>query len=141
LALVSFIPAGYNRRTQYGYIDKTGKEAFPFTDKWSKAHSFSEGLAAVWGGITWKFIDKTGKVVIGYTAKNKKGLLGLDDVLDFNEGMAAVNYYGKWGFIDKTGKFIIKAQYDDAESFVNGKAKVKKDATEFYIDRTGKEIK
>ena len=138
LALVSFIPAGYNRRTQYGYIDKTGKEAFPFTDKWTKAHSFSEGLAAVWGGIAWEFINKTGEVVIGFVSKKKAGYLtGLDAVLDFNEGIAAVNYYGKWGFIDKTGKFIIKAQYDKAENFTNGKAKVKKGTQEFFIDKAG----
>lgn len=142
LALVSFIPAGYNRRTQYGYIDKTGKEAFPFTDKWSKAHSFSEGLAAVWGGIAWEFINKTGEVVIGFVSKKKAGYLtGLNAVLDFNEGVAAVNYYGKWGFIDKTGKFIIEPQYDKAESFTNGKAKVKKGTQEFYIGKTGKEVK
>ncbi len=144
LALVSFIPAGYNRRTQYGYIDKTGKEAFPFTDKWTKAHSFSEGLAAVYDGFTWKFIDKTGEVAIGTGAKNKKAdnLPRLGGVLDFSEGLAAVAKYnaGGWGFIDKTGKFIIEPQYDKAESFTNGRAKVKKGTQEFYIDKTGNTI-
>lgn len=141
LALVSFIPEGYNRRAQYGYIDKTGKEVIPFTDKWTKAHSFSEGLAAVWGGIAWEFINKTGEVVIGFVSKKKAGYLtGLNAVLDFNEGLAAVNNYGKWGFIDKTGTFIIKAQYDKVESFTNGKAKVKKGTQEFFIDKTGNMI-
>lgn len=142
LALVSFVPAGYNRRTQYGYIDTAGKEAFPFTDKWSKAHSFSEGLAAVWGGIGWEYIDKTGKVVIGFVPNKKAGYLtGLNAVSDFNGGIAAVKYYSEWGFIDKTGKFIIKPQYDGAENFVNGKAKVKTGTEEFFIDKTGKEVK
>ena len=33
---------------------------------------------------------------------------------------------GKWGFIDMSGNIVIKAQYDDVESFSEGGAMVKK---------------
>ncbi|MBO4434018.1 MAG: WG repeat-containing protein [Bacteroidales bacterium] len=51
---------------KYGYIDEAGKVVI--APKYSAAHGFSEGLAAVKmeteDGDKWGFIDKTGKVVI-----------------------------------------------------------------------------
>jgi len=55
--------------------------------------------------------------------------------------MAAVMKNDKWGYIDKTGKQVIQLKYDYAEDFKNGKAKVKLDGEEFYIDKKGKKVK
>jgi hypothetical protein len=61
--------------------------------------------------------------------------LKYDDVSKwgFKEGLTQVYQNGKWGYVDKSGNELIKPQYDEADDFVNGKAKVKKDGKEFYI--------
>ena len=44
---------------------------------------------------------------------------------DFKEGLAPVKTEDeKWGFIDAKGRLVIKPQFEDAESFYNGLAKV-----------------
>ena len=44
----------------------------------------------------------------------------------------------EWGFIDKEGKAVIAPQFDFAESFSGGLARVKIGRNEGYIDATGK---
>lgn len=140
MALVSRYDS-YMKRTEYGYVDKTGKVAIPLSSRWGVLnyipHNFSEGLALVWIE-GWTYIDKTGKAI--------NSPYNMGDGKDFSEGLAAVSEYNnglgkkQWGFIDKTGKYVIASQYDEAESFTNGKAKVKKGTQEFFIDKTGNMI-
>lgn len=59
---------------------------------------------------------------------------------NFKEGLARVVKSGAgYGFIDKDMKFVIPMQYDDAEDFNDGKAKVKRGDTWLLIDKEGKE--
>jgi hypothetical protein len=90
---------------KYGFIDKTGNEIIPCT--YDLAKSFSEGLAAVNIGGKWTEIDPV----------FKQAFSGVDNYITFQGG--------KWGFIDTGGNVVIQLQYDDAESFKNGKATVK----------------
>ena len=46
-------------------------------------------------------------------------------------------YGGKYGFINRIGDIVIKVQYDDAESFEDGLARVKIGDKWGYIDKTG----
>lgn len=46
----------------------------------------------------------------------------------------------KWGFIDKEGKTIIPFEYDDADYFFEGLARVKKNGKYGFIDKQGKII-
>ncbi len=89
------------------------------------------------------YIDATGKLITP---------LKYDGASYFSEGLATVNIGGKledfgvteggkWGFIDKTGKEVITAKYEFTSLFKNGKAKVTLNGREFYIDKTGKEVK
>ncbi|HDS30236.1 MAG TPA: WG repeat-containing protein, partial [Firmicutes bacterium] len=59
----------------------------------------------------------------------------------FPEGLAPVMIDGKWGFIDKTGKITINPQFDRAESFSEGLARVRlgdwKTGKWGFIDKTG----
>jgi hypothetical protein len=57
----------------------------------------------------------------------------------FTEGVAAVAVAGKWGYIDPSGAFRIPAQFDAAEPFAGGVAKVtRRDTKEIlYIDPRG----
>ena len=127
-------------RGRYGLMDSITK-AVLIKPKYQKVNDFSEGLAAVWGaGLSggWGYIDKTGKAI--------NSPYDLSGVSNFSEGLAAVAQFNsglgkkQWGFIDKTGKYVIASQYDEAESFTNGKAKVKKGTQEFFIDKTGNMI-
>ncbi len=143
---------------KYGFVGKTGKVMIPL--EYDDAGSFSEGLARVKKGYMREVnvinseglvqvekvyigenivIDKTGKVVIPrreYVVSN-----------DFSEGLAAVEKHDadgneKYGFIDKTGKIVVTPEYDGAENFSDGLAKVRKGGWETgkygLIDKTGK---
>ncbi len=46
----------------------------------------------------------------------------------------------KYGFIDKSGKVVIEPQFDDAEPFSEGLAKVEKDDKYGFIDKSGKVV-
>ena len=69
--------------------------------KLTNAFSFSEGVAAVWIGPGWGYIDKTGKIAIQplFTFAHA-----------FSEGLAVVQMGFQWGYIDKTGNMVIKLQ-------------------------------
>ena len=66
--------------------------------KLTNAFSFSEGVAAVWIGPGWGYIDKTGKIAIQplFTFAHA-----------FSEGLAVVQMGFQWGYIDKTGNMVI----------------------------------
>jgi hypothetical protein len=154
---------------QWGFLDSKGLEVLSpryyfspndiyagkirrkgmFKGGYSRACIEAKDVGVVIKGGKWGFIDSTFKEVVPFK---------YDAVNFFSDGLAAVNiggeYYhydvdygfrgGKWGFIDNTGKVVIPIVYDDNESgywFENGKAKVKLNDREFYIDKNGNEIK
>ncbi len=69
--------------------------------KLTRAFSFSEGVAAVWIGPQWGYIDKTGKIAIQPV---------FNDAYEFSDGLAVVQMGFQWGYIDKTGNMVIKLQ-------------------------------
>ena len=81
----------------YGYINKKGK--IVIKPSYGQAFQFSEGLACVQDGKTYKygFINKKGKKVIKCT---------YDYALSFKNGLACVMKKGKSYMIDKRGKTI-----------------------------------
>ena len=83
------------------------------------------------------FIDRKGSLVIDYQFQSTQG---------FYEGLAAVKKKEKWGFINTRGIEVIPFRYDNvvafpddpmASGFSGGKAKVKLDGFEFFIDKKG----
>lgn len=80
------------------------------------------------------FADKEGQEVIAPTYNAAK---------DFSEGLAPVwNKDDKVLFIDPTGAVVIKPhRYDRVEGFRDGKCKVSRKDSEWYIDREGKKVK
>lgn len=75
-----------------------------------------------------------------FATKDGKRLTSIDfDYIDdFSEGLACVGIRGRgYGFIDKTGKLVIPTIYENADSFRNGKASVKKDNKWCHIDKNG----
>lgn len=63
-----------------------------------------------------------------------------DSILSgFNNGLCPVKFNGKWGYMDKKGNLVIDTIYDMAKVFTEeGIARVKKDSTEYFIDKSGK---
>ena len=141
--LKAFSDKPLNRFGKWGFKDQNGKVIV--APKYNSSHQFREGLAAVSIGGSYDeefdmvlgskygFIDNTGKEVIA---------LKYESINDgFYEGLAAVKLNGKWGYINTAGNEVIPFQYSEAFIFMNGKAKVRKDGREFFIDKTGKEVK
>jgi hypothetical protein len=101
---------------------------------------FADDLAIArnWGQTTTStLLDTSGKVLF------QKDFY----FSDFSEGLAAAYVQdaksggGKYGYVDLTGEFAVKAQYDSAGDFTDGKALVSTtDGQQFYIDHAGKKV-
>ena len=109
----------------WGYVNKDGKIVIP--EKYDQAYDFSNGLAHVIERGCHCYIDVTGRIVAR----------GFYDACDYSEGYALVQNptNGKWGYIDTKGIVVVPYIFDDASSFSEGRALVKKDGRVGYIDR------
>ena len=80
-----------------------------------------------------------GVLCIYYWEKDNSNLK-YDEVRAFPEdGLARVKLDNKWGFINKTGEEVIPLQYDDADYFKDGVAKVKLGDEEFLLTKKERE--
>lgn len=116
-----------DRNGVYGFADQHGQVVVEprFTD----AHDFSFGMAAVQLDGLWGYIDRKGGLVI----KPRFERAG-----DFYEGRAAVYYNSFWGYIDMEGRLVIPCQYHMAGDFSEGRAPVCKDYRWGFIDNSGR---
>jgi hypothetical protein len=99
------------------------------------------------GRRSYGFINKTGKLVIGFDRLPKT----TDQVGDFSEGLAAfymkkdkgdpADYPDrKAGYIDATGKIVIAPRWRYAGDFSDGLAVVQSKGFSGYINRRGEEV-
>ncbi len=132
--------------------------------------NFSEGLASVYYGSQYGYIDTTGTEVIPCKfskvsefseglaqvriGKNKVGFINKtgEVVIDlsgytfckfskgFSGGLAEVKRNDKYGFIDTTGTEVVPVKYDKVDDFSEGLAGVKLNDKWGFIDTTGQEI-
>lgn len=90
------------------------------------------------------FINKTGKLVIGFDRSPKR----FEGAYEFQEGRAAIyvtkekvdphSPYYAMGYLDEKGKVVIAPRYDDAHDFSEGLAYVSSKEFRGFIDRHGK---
>lgn len=85
-------------------------------------------------------IDKGGNVVIPNLSK-----IGQFDVVlvgIMSDGLIRFKTDdGKWGYVNKSGEVVIKPIYTKCENFVNGKARVNNEKSEFLIiDKSGNQV-
>lgn len=107
--------------------------------KFDKANSFSEGLACVFIGDAFGFIDKSGKIIV----KPVFDRAGRTGGSDFSEGLAVVmpESSSREGYIDKTGKMVIQPRFEYGEDFSEEMALVSEGNERLsFIDKTGKVI-
>ncbi len=125
---------------KYYYIDKTGKPAFG-GKKWEWADTFSDGMALVYEGNGWGFINTEGELVIPckYSSRAEENPEG------FHDGLALVvtdPARERVSFIDKTGKKAFEREFLTACSFSEGLASIFDEEQDRwgYIDKTGKTV-
>lgn len=81
-----------------------------------------------------------GRSTFAFPNDLKRCSITFDYIDNFKEGLARVYKAGYgYGYIDAKMKFVIPMQYDDAEDFNDGKARVNRGGTWFFIDKKGKE--
>jgi hypothetical protein len=100
----------------WGYINN--ETQFVIQPKFRDARPFSEGLAAVWDGRNWGYIDKDGNAVIPLQfhcheiGPFREGLAlvdgvgGIDAAIILREGRIFVSI----GYIDRSGKWVIRSR-------------------------------
>ncbi|MBP6575301.1 MAG: WG repeat-containing protein [Flavobacteriales bacterium] len=93
----------------------------------------------------WQVTNVKGDVYLsGFVDLNGKETVPLiyDDVLYFDpeEDRTRAGIKDKFGYLDAYGNAVIPVQYDYAEIFRKGKARVAINGRDFFIDRNGNEV-
>lgn len=117
----------------YGYFDRDGRTVIE--PQFINAGDFSDGedaLAIAIKDRQYHFIDRTGRTMLTLPIE------GHDRASRFSEGLVPWKQDGWWGYRDARGNWVIRPQYDAADPFENGLARVAvaKGKTQ-WIDRKG----
>ena len=96
--------------------------------KYVLAISFSCGMAQVFDGHMYGFINENGEEAIPLVFK---------DARSFSENLAPVKLDEKWGYIDTRGNSVIRPQFDAAMPFSEGMARVCVNQKWGFIDHSG----
>ena len=135
---LAMVRLGELSTARYGYIDWTGTEVIPL--HFQKAKYFSQGLAAVKVADSWGYILPSGdfKITPRFAGTGKAKRWPDTRAGSFVNGLAPV-WVGQdsYRFIDITGSFAFEGRFDDANSFSEGLAVVKKGDRYGYIDTEG----
>lgn len=134
------------------YISNNGIVAVKNNGKWALANS-SDGRVItdylydevvfnshneVFAGKYAVVKDKEGYFVIDETGKELNGVRYADAKGFEGTYYAVADASGKWGYANPSGEITIACQYDDAFSFSDNVAAVKKDGVWNYINTKGK---
>lgn len=140
---------------QYGYIFHHGMALFELTDGSAIAidpmgnelfrlekGSFDRlgGLmdnGLIWFEQGWRsgLLDSTGRLISPAVYQLPDEGPWYSD--RFPQGRQAVALDGLWGYLDNGGQLVIPCQYDSAQNFRHGLARVEKDGRLAYIDLSG----
>jgi hypothetical protein len=149
----NFSRVAYESDIKVSYIDKSGK---PFTDWFTSASEFSEGLAFVSNdsriipgfsrseyGLDFDNItNRTPGKLFKYQAIDSSGKIifkaNFDDVSSFSDGLAQIQINGKIGFVNRQGKIVIEPRFDSSYQFSEGMNYVGIGDKRFFIDKSGK---
>jgi hypothetical protein len=146
--------AAVEKNGKWGFIDRTGNVAIACT--YDDAGGFSEGLASVKKDGMWGYINTSGTLAIPFTWSDEdymvdggSGNVNHDGMFvrsAFRGGRALLmdNKTFKFGFIDTGGGVVVPFDYNDAATFHEGFAAVKKTIDNVqlwgYIDTQGNPI-
>jgi hypothetical protein len=122
---------------KFGFIDMFAKEIVP--PMYTEFSGFDGKYFYLWKEMKSGIIDVKGKIISPFI---------YESVGRFSDGLASVKRDvvfdldtkgkdEKYGFIDETGKEVIARKFDYADDFKNGKAKVRLNGEEFYVNKKG----
>ena len=117
----------------YGLLDENGNEIVPA--QYLYVDIVKDGMIpAFTKEKVFVFLDETGKKIKDVGFRNifpsyREDLLAVADPET-----------GKWGFVDRNLNYVIKPQFEDVWSFIDGIALVTQDGLRGIIDKTGKYI-
>jgi hypothetical protein len=126
----------YDTERQYYYIANADNGNIVKILPYKKVNDFKEGMALVTSENGVGFINTKGVEIVPPTGK-------YNWAEDFSGGLAAVgtnDEQGKRktaGFINKTGAVVFPLTYQDAKSFSENLAAVKKNGKWGFVDKTG----
>jgi hypothetical protein len=146
-----------------GYVARDGTVVVK--PRYENAGDYSCGVASVYDGKRWRYIDKCGEPVRGLPGGSggfHEGVAGfwrdgtcalltlagevikLPDANWVSEycsnGRIGVRVGNLYGYIDQRGRLVIDAKFDDASTFSEDLADVRFGARCGYIDTTGKTV-
>ena len=163
--LCAWSPSGSD---YWGFVNKSGDEVISpkFSALDQSSQGFQNGLCpASPNGKKWGVINKMGSYVINpqfdhivpdnksfqIRIGNKFGWCDAGGRISINPRWEEVGFFGVnelapvmenglWGYIDEFGSYVIKPQFEEAISFVAGKAWVKDEDMWGLIDKSGKYV-
>ena len=120
---------------RYRIIDTTGRTVATMNyDQVNPQSPERWQVTRIKGDTYWSgFVDLDGKEVVP---------LIFDEVGYYDEAVKRIRVgkEGKYGFLDELAQVAIPIQYEYAEIFDKGKARVMHDGRQFFIDPNGKEV-
>jgi hypothetical protein len=150
----------------WGYINKSGKAVVEIKYQWTEP--LEQGIGRVKQNDKYALMDKTGKFITGfdfefiYPVRNnhvvvrtpdfKYGLMDIrgqwvipdehDDLGNLQEGLLPAAKNEVWGYINLKNQWVVPPQFQFAEVFKNGLARVKMQLKNYtytygYIDKQG----
>ncbi len=123
----------------YFYADTTGKEFHPYP--WSWMEPFREGMAVVRASSTAEFQPIGTPPYYRPYYFDRSYMPYPDNEEDYRmENTNCSPTKITYGYINYDGELVIPCEFDFAESFHDGYARVKKDGKSLFIDKTGKII-
>lgn len=122
-----------NKKGRWGYVDLSGRKVIDY--KYDEAQNFVDGVAMVRKGDSWGLInvrdDEVLKVKYDLIEKHSDKVYRVAQGGKHKDGVLMDE---KYGFMSDKGKTILKPEYDEIGSFVNGMAFIKKGNTYGYIN-------
>jgi hypothetical protein len=126
-------------KRRYGFVDKTGAEVI--LPKFHDARAFSEGLAAAKIANLWGYVGPSGvfKITPRFDGTGPGKRWPDTRAGRFVNGLAPVwSSQDDFRFIDTTGCYAFEVGFDDANSFSEGRAAVKRGNRYGFIDTEGR---
>ncbi|HEY6388314.1 MAG TPA: WG repeat-containing protein [Candidatus Acidoferrum sp.] len=133
-----FSPGVPEKHQNYGFLNQKGEVTVAPT--FSRAASFSEGLAAVELNRKWGFIEESGAFCLEPTylgVYNDRGNEVVAGASSFRQGLARVHVGNQYAYIDKKGKVQFQVEADLVLPFAGDRALIRSHGNFGFIDNMG----
>lgn len=137
-AMAWFSPGTAEEHESYGFMNKDGQ--IVVGPSFSRAASFSEGLAAVELNRRWGFVQRSGAFHLQPTylgVYDEQGKEVLAGVSSFRQGLARIRIGSHFGYINRNGQVQFHIAADWALPFAGDRALIRMGENYGFIDTSG----